>query len=805
MTLRSAVQCGAMGVWIVASLIGCSAERKTELPQPGPIRAPWLDVKGAGGPWNIVLLTLDTVRSDRLGCYGNKDGITPRLDALAARGVLFEQAITPIPVTLPSHTTMLTGLNPQVHGVRNNGTFVLDPKHVTLAELLKEQGYATGATLGAIPLERRYGLDQGFDTYDDAFAPTSNTQEQQQRTADQITDLTLQWIRGHLDKSPNQPFFHWSHYYDAHFPYVPPEPYRSRFAHPYDGEIGFVDAEIGRLLDGLEALDLMRRTWIVVVADHGEALGEHGETYHSVLLYRATQDVPLIMVPPGEWKGLPDADLRGRRVNQVVSLQDIAPTLVNALGLPEDKTLGKGISLLDLLAGRSEGPVVAYMETLVPYLEYDWCELRGVRMNGWTYIRAPERELYNIASDPKEAKNVYAKNAEIAGKLEAWCAYFSDEETELKMQQPDQQTVERLRSLGYVGNATPSGSPVNDKDPKHLMDVYQQLLNARSALEANNPPAARTILDSALRQDPGNPEATRLLGSTLMTLGQPAEAAKAYEALRKRYPGTVQYVIDLAYCRLRTGRVKEGADLLEEVLRMNPSEPVAIELYPRALAASGREEDARRFLRGRIDTSDQPAKAMVALAQLEWERNRHREANEAAESAIKVDPKVPGAHTIMGLWWWEQAMRQATPDGRNIDDDALGRARKHLDQAMALNPNDPQAGSRLALLLQRENKTQEALDLLVRIAKANESNPMSQFEAGKALHVAGRAGDAIPFYDAALRLGYAEPNFLTNYGLACAAVGDRARAVELLRRALSMNPDPGLTQTIRKNLAILGQ
>lgn len=790
---------------ILAGLLapaGCGGG-KPQLPPPGHVQVPWIEVESAGGPWNVLLLTLDTVRADRFGCYGSRAGLTPRLDEAARRGVLFENAVAPTPITLPSHATMLTGLDPQAHGVRNNGTFVLDPKHVTLAELLKGEGYATGAVIGAVPLEGHYGLDQGFDSYDDKLPAAASDHDQQQRRASEITDLTLSWIKAHVDRAPAQPFFHFSHYYDAHYPYAPPEPYRSNFEHPYDGEIAYVDAEIGRLFDELEKMDLLRRTWIVIVADHGEALGEHGETYHSMLIYRATQHVPFLILPPADWKGA-GGSLAGRRVRQVARLQDIAPTLANGLGLGQDKSLGTGTSLLGLVAGQNPGPAIAYMETLVPFLEYGWCELRGVTVDGWTYIKAPEPELYNLRSDPQESRNLYTKEKKLAGELAAWCEWFLGAETELRPQQPDQETIERLRSLGYVGNAAPSGSPVNDKDPKKLMAVYQAVLLARSALDAGDPASARATLEGALRQDPDNPEVTRLLGSALVRLGQPVEAAKAYESLRRRYPNTVQHVLDLAYCRLMAGQVPEGVTLLEEVLRMSPSERMALQLYPRALAGAGREEEARRFLRDRIAGSAEPARATVELAQFEWERNRHRESAQAAEAALKLDPEVAGAHSVLGLWWWEQATRRATPQGGNIDQGAMSRARQHLEAALRQNPADPQAGSRLAALLQSEGKGPEASELLVRVARGNPSNPMSQVEAARALHVGGRTAEAIPFYEAALRTGYAEPQFLASFGLACAAMGNRARAAELLRRALAMNPEPGLAQTIRQNLAALG-
>lgn len=785
---------------------GCSGQGKLDLPAPGPITSTWSAVDTTGGPWNLLFLTLDTTRRDRLGCYGYKGKITPNLDALAARGVLFEQAVTPVPITLPSHSTMMTGLIPPKHGVRNNGSFVLEGKYRTLAEILHDRGYATGATLGGIPLESRYGLNQGFDSYDDRFPHTSNVEEPEQRQADEITDLTLQWIRNERQQHPDQPFFHWAHYYDPHYPYEPPDPYRTQFANPYDGEIAFVDAQIGRLLDGLRSMNLLGRTWIVVVGDHGEGFGEHGEIYHSILVYRETMDVPLIIAPPEDWKGLPGANLKGRRVRQIVRLEDICPTLMNAFGFSQDKFPGEGASLLPLLAGRWDGPKVTYMESLVPNLKYGWCELRGARTDRWTYIRAPEPELYDLASDPAEKKNLYQKYPEIGKRLEAWCAYLCGNEVELKPQQLDEETMEKLRSLGYVGEVGASGSRVNNKDPKKYMDVFQATLNARTALDSHNPTSARQILEGALRRDPDNPEVNRLLASTLVQLGQPKDAIRRYQALRKLYPGSSQFSVDEAYAHLMAGEADAGIRLLKEVLDKEPLNSTALQLYPVALARNGRAAEAQAFFSDRVKSSAHPAADLVAWAQFDWSQELHKDAAGIADRALNADPKCQGAQTILGLYWFEQAGRNGgSQDASKLDLGALDRARGYLQQALAANPADAQAAPPMAWILQHDKKDQDAITLLIRVATGNPTNPMAQIEAGKALHLQGRVREALPYYDTAFRLGYFEPGFLANYGLACAAAGDPAHARDLLQRALASKPDPGLAQTIQRNLNSLMQ
>jgi arylsulfatase A-like enzyme len=512
---------GVTALCLTVALVGgsgCGRDPAAGIPAPGPGLRPWLEAGDAGGPWNVLLITLDTTRQDRLGCYGCERPLTPNLDRLAGEGVVFDQAIAPIPVTLPSHATILTGCDPQEHGVRNNGTFVLDPARVTLAEVLRARGYATGATLGAFPVDSRFGLDQGFDTYDDDFPSESRVREWQmvQRRAGQVSRTALDWIAEHREG----PFFHWAHYFDPHFPYEPPEPFAGRFAQPYDGEIAYMDAAVGRLLHGVDSLGLRRNTWILAVGDHGESLGEHGENGHSILIYAVTQRVPCILVAPADWRG-PGADrLRGRRIPEAVGLRDLAPTLANAVGLGPEELPATGGSLLPRIAGRGPVPGVVYTESLVPFLEYGWSELRGVRTARWSYIRAPQPELYDLKRDPREEVNLVDRQPQVAARMGAWCDHFMEAEGAASVTQSlDPETIERLRSLGYVATAAPSGPSRNDKDPKTLMPLFEKMNQARTALARQALGEARRLVQEVLASDDGNPQAARLLGSTLLRLG----------------------------------------------------------------------------------------------------------------------------------------------------------------------------------------------------------------------------------------------------------------------------------------------
>ena len=285
--------------------------------------------------YDLLVITMDTTRADRIGCYGYGRAETPHVDELARRGVRFAQAIAPTPITLPSHASLFTGLYPPAHGVRNNGTFALGSNQTTLAELLGAAGYATGAAVGAFVLEARFGLDQGFESYDDTVVPRARGAAEHtfaERRAAAVTDSAIAWLGGHLEGEDRKPFFIWAHYFDPHGPYRPPEPYGERFSgSPYDGEIAYTDAEIGRLLRFIDERGDEDRTLVLLTADHGEALGDHGETTHSILVHDSTIRIPLIFSCPSLFD---DAYVAGDRV---VSLVDVMPTLLSLLGVAAEQ------------------------------------------------------------------------------------------------------------------------------------------------------------------------------------------------------------------------------------------------------------------------------------------------------------------------------------------------------------------------------------------------------------------------------------------------------------------------------------
>jgi hypothetical protein len=435
----------------------------------------------------VVLITLDTLRADHVGSYGASQAHTPNLDTIATAGVRFDTAISPTPLTLPSHTSLMTGLDPPEHGVRHNAVERLGGGIPTLAEHFRAAGYATAAFVGALVLDRRFGLDRGFEVYDDAMAGrVSATVGFAERPADRVVDAALAW----LDGAPER-FFLWVHFYDPHANYRPPPGFAAAFAsRPYAGEIAFADAQLGRLLAELRGRWPEDGTLLLATSDHGESLGEHGEPTHSYSIYEATQHVPLLMSGPG----LP----RGLALTAPVRLVDVAPTLLALAGAEPLPDIA-GRDLRPLIDGSEQGQRTAYVETLATRRDYGWSPLLGLRTARFKYIRAPRPELYDLRTDPRELRDIAAAKPETAERLDgllserlAAAAPRSDASLAVGLGEADRA---RLRSLGYVVPArgaavAPADAEVGGPDPKDEIGLLRVLAEARRDVDAGRLAAA---------------------------------------------------------------------------------------------------------------------------------------------------------------------------------------------------------------------------------------------------------------------------------------------------------------------------
>jgi arylsulfatase A-like enzyme/Tfp pilus assembly protein PilF len=546
---------------------------------------------------NLILITLDTTRADRLGCYGHQDAWTPVMDALAKRGVLFERAYAPVPLTLPSHATMFTGLYPPEHGVRNNGQGALPGSLPTLATELQRHGYETAAFVAAFVLDGKFGLNRGFQTYSDDMSQADESQHGHHRYRDGriVVDSAIRWI----ERRKKEPYFCWIHLFDPHFPYLNHEDiFKDRFAdQPYDAELAYVDRQLGRLIEALEKSGQLETTTIVIAGDHGECLGEHGERAHGMTLYESALRVPLLIVSPGQFTG-------GHRVKEPVSLVDLCPTLLDCLldsSLPDIS----GRSLRPALLGETLPPRECYAETDEPYQTARWSPLRALIDSEYKFVRSPQPELYKLTADPGELKNLAADEPERAQAMEEQLSQL-----EQGMGQRVAQSVlltdrERLAltSLGYAAPGQESGTSEQAlRDVKEMLPYYNMLNDATEMMDSGHYDLAEPVLREVLAADQNFFLAHGDLGRCLLRLGKQEEAIIHLKRSVELDPGADRVRAMLGAALLLNGQHEEAVTELETTLRLNA------ELYESrynlglALEKLGRIDEAAEQYRGCLKT-----------------------------------------------------------------------------------------------------------------------------------------------------------------------------------------------------------
>ncbi len=520
---------------------------------------------------NLLLITLDTTRADRLGCYGYAAAQTPVIDALAKRSVLFERAYAPAPMTAPSHVSMFTGLFPPEHGVWTNGGVGLAPDVPVLPEILRRQGYTTAAFISSVVLEPRCGLGRGFDKYD-AELPRVNSADDDDhvggRDGKLAVDAALKWLAQR--SSAAAPFFCWLHLFDPHEPYLKhPDDFGDKFAErPYDAEIAYVDQQLGRLFSALEQEGLLQRTIIVIIGDHGESLGEHGERQHGYMLHDSTLRVPFLIVDPRE-KG------PGRRVSTPVSLVDVFPTLLTLVGLkpPPECELR---DLAPALRGDSLAPRVCYSQTLEAYQEARWSPLQSLTTERWRYVRTSQPELYDLEADPRELKNLAGEQPERVSELDGELAQFLAGLNRLRANRHALSERERraLESLGYVGA---SGFDPNEiefdperPDIKEMIVHFNALTDAKEFLKHDRFDEAAAQLRPIVEAVPSFLRARFMLGSCQFRLGKLEEAAASFEAVLKLDPQYARAHDGLGFIYLRQRKLDLSEKHYQELLELRP-------------------------------------------------------------------------------------------------------------------------------------------------------------------------------------------------------------------------------------------
>jgi choline-sulfatase len=571
---------------------------------------------------NLVIITIDTLRADRVGAYGYKQAHTPTLDALAAQGVRFTHAYATAPITLTSHASLMTGRYPPGHAARHNGMRI-DLKTPTLADKLAQAGFATAGFVAAYPLDRRFGLIKGFQTYGDRMPPSSNGRAVNERPGREVVDEALAWLASHRDER----FFLWVHLFEPHAPYGDPANSRGlSAAQRYDEEISEADRQAGRIVEALAPI--RNETVIVAAADHGESFGEHGEVGHSIFLYDTTLRVPLIMTGPG----VP----AGRTIGDVAALIDVAPTVIAMLGVPPLDA--DGIDLRPAFDGAALPARELYAETFAPLLDFGWSPLHALRSGEWKYIDAPRPELFAIARDPMEEHDLSRTEVKRVTEFHEAVARHSGPST------PDSTAIDpeakaRLEALGYVGGSA-SPASANRADPKDKKEEAARLAQIASGELRGT--ALEDALRTVLASDARNPQANLRLGYVLLDSNRCREAIDRFQSAIAAHLPSADAHLGLAACHVSARQFAAAISTLRDAERVEPGNPVVIANLGLALSDSGHPAAAVDPLQRALTIDPDLHQARFGLAVAFARAGRPADAAAAAEELLqRLPPDAP--------------------------------------------------------------------------------------------------------------------------------------------------------------------
>lgn len=594
---------------------------------------------------NLLLITLDTCRADRLGCYGYPLARTPAIDALARSGIMCTNAVTTAPITMPAHASIMTGLLPPAHGVRDNGAYALAEAYETLAETLSRAGYDTAAFVSAVVLSRRYGLAQGFDHYDDDLWAEDEPAlfMIRDRPAPRTAARAVAWLDQWKSTSEN-PFFVWAHFFDPH------QPYESRYRHrhlvptPYDAEIAQADEGVAAIVNWLDTARALDNTLVVVTADHGESLGEHGEKTHAIFVYDATVRIPLVF----RWPRFP----AGARYDGPVRCTDIMPTVLAAAGIPLQEPV-QGVNLMDALRGDAPPPEPPqYSESLVSELGFGMAPLYAVRTNGKKWIRAPKPELYELLADPGERNNLYRGSTAESQQLEQRLQALIDDSTRYAKGTAavavDAEMQEALRALGYVAlprdNTATSGI-----DPKDGLALYTKLEEARHAAQRNDLASAEKLLREIVAEAPRHVTARNVLGFVLMRAGRFPEAEAELEQSLAIEPAQARARHLVGVAAWRQNKIEKAQHACEKALELSPNLVESMVILGFIAVQQKKTDDAERWYRRAIEADPSFPRAHLAYADLYFLRGEHVQALQHYRNVVQSLPNHFVAHLQAGL------------------------------------------------------------------------------------------------------------------------------------------------------------
>lgn len=599
------------------------------------------------GP-NVVVITIDTLRADHLACYGYKRIKTPNIDQLAKSGVRFSNAFTAVPITLPSHTALMTGQYPMATGVHDFSGNKLPPGSMTLARVLQSHGYSTAAFIASAALDSRFGLNQGFDTYYDHFNLGHSREihlDEIERRGDKVVDLALKWLESHHQK----PFFLWVHLYDPHAPYDPPEPYARLYrTHPYDGEIAFADAQVGRLFGYLKQQHLYENSLIVLASDHGESLGEHGEKTHGFFIYNATLHVALIVRIPGD---------PPRVVQQGVSLVDVMPAVLQALGIARPASV-QGQSLLSLMLGRPSGiDSGQYSENYAPLIHFGWNRLLGIEWRGMEYIETTRPELYDLKADPDELHNLYSTHQALAHEMNQRLQdlirrYTSaGKASAVAGRSTDPALLASLRSLGYAAVSVanlPQADTRNLPDPKDRVQAYNLVSEALVDKQRGRYQESLRELLEAEKTAPETLTIRFLVAQNELKLKEFARATAGFQYVSERNPNDGAAVYYLGVAQLGSGNIDGAEKSFERALKIDPQNFSAAYDLGVAYTRQRRADAAIAAFKQAVEILPEYAEAHEALGELYLYLQRPSEAAKELDQAVAADPRMAKAHYELG-------------------------------------------------------------------------------------------------------------------------------------------------------------
>ncbi len=665
---------------------------------------------------NLLVITLDTMRADRIGAYGYEKAETPHLDDLARKGIMFENCYTPVPLTLPAHCSIFSGRYPLGHRVRDNGTFFLSESETTLAEMMRDSGYDTYAVISSFVLLSKFGLDQGFSAYDDSL----DTGELLRNFYSEITaDMVYQKFNQWLDKKDHQKFFAWVHFYDPHAPYTPPNPYRrgESLSDLYDGEVAFMDVYVGKIIEDLREKDLLESTLVIVVGDHGEAFGEHREFGHSVFCYEENLRVPLIFYNPNLFP-------QGGAIKSRVNLIDIVPSVLEMFGLDIPSGI-QGKSFVPVMGNREGKEKRAfYVESMYGKESMGWAPLTGIIDGVHKYISLPEPELYDLSADPQEKNNLFSQKTETARSLDenlkSMVMEYSVTGGDSRRELTDEDR-RRLESLGYISSF--SGRQGDVLDPKEGILLQERFNEVNNEIERGNLDQAEAELKNlaARNQEIKMPQYYELLAKVYGMKSDPQEEISIWKEAVEVFPRNSQFKVTLGFKLFQLGRLEEAEQLARQIM----------------------------------DTDDNSSQGSILLGSIEEKRQNFKEALEHFEKASNLEPnnvqlKISLARSLAGVGQQERAWSICR---EILDDETIAGIQKN---AVVL--------SSVGILLTEMDRFDQALQALRQASSLDESNPQTWNYLGVIYYRKNDFDQALRAYQKAVELDPGFASALNNLG-----------------------------------------